>query len=155
MKKRSVRIYYVSFLLIILGFVLFLFLKTFNDNLLYYRSPTQLINGNFPENYIFRIGGMVEEGSLVRVKGTKKVRFFVTDFDNKMLIKYDGILPDLFREGQGVVIRGHVEKDYFVAEEVLAKHDETYMPPEVQESLGISENSKNKTTESIQQWLLK
>ena len=151
MKKRSVRIYYVSFLLVILGFVLFLFLKTFNDNLLYYRSPTQLINGNFPENYIFRIGGMVEEGSLVRVKGTKKVRFFVTDFDNKMLIKYDGILPDLFREGQGVVIRGHVEKDYFVAEEVLAKHDETYMPPEVQESLGISENSKNKTTESIRQ----
>mgnify|MGYP001561933713 FL=1 len=151
MKKRSVRIYYVSFLLIILGFVLFLFLKTFNDNLLYYRSPTQLINGNFPENYIFRIGGMVEEGSLVRVKGTKKVRFFVTDFDNKMLIKYDGKLPDLFREGQGVVIRGHVEKDYFVAEEVLAKHDETYMPPEVQESLGISENIKNKTTESIQQ----
>ena len=82
MKKRSVRIYYVSFLLVILGFVLFLFVKTFNDNLLYYRSPTQLINGNFPENYIFRIGGMVEEGSLVRVKGTKKVRFFVTDFDN-------------------------------------------------------------------------
>ena len=94
---------------------------------------------------------MVEEGSLVRVKGTKKVRFFVTDFDNKMLIKYDGILPDLFREGQGVVIRGHVEQDYFVAEEVLAKHDETYMPPEVQESLGISEKSMNKTTQSIQQ----
>jgi cytochrome c-type biogenesis protein CcmE len=68
-----------------------------------------------------------------------------------MLIKYDGILPDLFREGQGVVIRGHVEQDYFVAEEVLAKHDETYMPPEVQESLGISEKSKNKTTQSIQQ----
>jgi len=98
MKKRSVRIYYVSFLLVILGFVLFLFLKTFNDNLLYYRSPTQLVNGNFPENYIFRIGGMVEEGSLIRIKGTKKVEFFVTDFDNKMLIKYDGILPDLFRE---------------------------------------------------------
>jgi cytochrome c-type biogenesis protein CcmE len=87
MKKRSVRIYYVSFLLVILGFVLFLFLKTFNDNLLYYRSPTQLVNGNFPENYIFRIGGMVEEGSLIRIKGTKKVEFFVTDFDNKMLIR--------------------------------------------------------------------
>jgi cytochrome c-type biogenesis protein CcmE len=72
MKKRSVRIYYVSFLLVILGFVLFLFLKTFNDNLLYYRSPTQLINGNFPENYIFRIGGMVEEGSLVELKVLKK-----------------------------------------------------------------------------------
>ena len=120
MKKRSARIYYVSFLLIILGFVLYLFINTFNDNLLYYRSPTQLVNGNFPDNYIFRIGGMVEEGSLLRESGTKKVSFNVTDFDNKVTVKYDGILPDLFREGQGVVIRGHLEKDYFVAEEVLA-----------------------------------
>ena len=151
MKKRSARIYYVTFLLIILGFVLYLFVKTFNENLLYYRSPTQLVDGNFPENYIFRIGGMVEEGSLKRVPGTKKVSFNVTDFKNKVLVKYDGILPDLFREGQGVVIRGHLEKDFFVAEEVLAKHDETYMPPEVQESLGLSEDSKSKTMESISQ----
>ncbi|MEK9976778.1 MAG: cytochrome c maturation protein CcmE [Gammaproteobacteria bacterium] len=151
MKKRSARIYYVSFLLIILGFVLYLFINTFNDNLLYYRSPTQLVNGNFPDNYIFRIGGMVEEGSLLRESGTKKVSFNVTDFDNKVTVKYDGILPDLFREGQGVVIRGHLEKDYFVAEEVLAKHDETYMPPEVQESLGLSEESKSKTIKSIKE----
>ena len=120
-------------------------MKTFNENLLYYRSPTQLVEGNFPENYIFRIGGMVEEGSLARVSGTSKVSFNVTDFKNKVLVKYNGILPDLFREGQGVVIRGHLEKDFFVAEEVLAKHDETYMPPEVQESLGLSEDSKSKT----------
>ena len=151
MKKRSARIYYVSFLLVILGFVLYLFINTFNDNLLYYRSPTQLVNGNFPDNYIFRIGGMVEEGSLARESGTKKVSFNVTDFDNKVTVKYDGILPDLFREGQGVVIRGHLEKDYFVAEEVLAKHDETYMPPEVQESLGLSEESKSKTIKSIKE----
>ncbi len=151
MKKRSARIYYVSFLLVILGFVLYLFVKTFNENLLYYRSPTQLVEGNFPENYIFRIGGMVEEGSLLRVSGTSKVSFNVTDFKNKVLVKYNGILPDLFREGQGVVIRGHLEKDFFVAEEVLAKHDETYMPPEVQESLGLSEDSKSKTLESISQ----
>jgi len=150
MKKRSVRIYYVTFLLVILGVVLFLFVKTFNDNLLYYRSPTQLVNGNFPENYIFRIGGMVETGSLERIKGTKKVIFYVTDFDNKILVKYDGILPDLFREGQGVVIRGSIEKDYFLAQEVLAKHDETYMPPEVEESLGLSKDSINKTTQSMQ-----
>ena len=75
----------------------------------------------------------------------------VTDFKNKVLVKYNGILPDLFREGQGVVIRGHLEKDFFVAEEVLAKHDETYMPPEVQESLGLTEDSKSKTMESISQ----
>tara|TARA_B100001113_G_scaffold7774_1_gene6346 strand:- start:9668 stop:10123 length:456 start_codon:yes stop_codon:yes gene_type:complete len=150
MKKRSIRIYYVSFLLVILGAVLFLFVKTFNDNLLYYRSPTQLVNGNFPENYIFRIGGMVEAGSLERIKGTKKVIFYVTDFDNKILVKYDGILPDLFREGQGVVIRGSIEEDYFLAQEVLAKHDETYMPPEVEESLGLSKDSINKTTHSMQ-----
>ncbi len=151
MKKRSARIYYVSFLLVILGFVLYLFVKTFNENLLYYRSPTQLVEGNFPENYIFRIGGMVEEGSLARVSGTSNVSFNVTDFKNKVLVKYNGILPDLFREGQGVVIRGHLERDFFVAEEVLAKHDETYMPPEVQESLGLSEDSKSKTLESISQ----
>ena len=151
MKKRSIRIYYVAFLLVILGVVLFLFVKTFNDNLLYYRSPTQLVNGNFPENYIFRIGGMVETGSLERIKGTKKVTFYVTDFDNKILVKYDGILPDLFREGQGVVIRGSIEKDYFLAQEVLAKHDETYMPPEVQETLGLTDDSLNKTTQSMQQ----
>ena len=131
--------------------MLYLFVKTFNENLLYYRSPTQLVEGNFPENYIFRIGGMVEEGSLVRVSGTSKVSFNVTDFKNKVLVKYNGILPDLFREGQGVVIRGHLEKDFFVAEEVLAKHDETYMPPEVQESLGLTEDSKSKTMESISQ----
>ena len=92
---------------------------------------------------------MVEEGSLKRVSGTKRVSFNVTDFKNKVLVKYDGILPDLFREGQGVVIRGHLEKDFFLAEEVLAKHDETYMPPEVQESLGLSEDTKSKTIESI------
>lgn len=149
MKKRSIRIYYVSFLIIILGIVFVLFIKTFNDNLLYYRSPTQLISTTFPDNYIFRIGGMVEEGSLVRLKGTKDVEFYVTDFDNKILVKYSGILPDLFREGQGVVIRGFLEEDYFVAKEVLAKHDETYMPPELQESLGISENSKNRTLDSM------
>ncbi len=94
---------------------------------------------------------MVEEGSLQRIKGTKKVTFYVTDFDNKILVKYDGILPDLFREGQGVVIRGNIEKNYFVAQEVLAKHDETYMPPEVQETLGLTDDSLNKTTQSMQQ----
>ena len=151
MKKRSVRIYYVSTLIIILGVIFVLFVKTFNDNFLYYRSPTQLITTKFPDNYIFRIGGMVEEGSLIRFKGTKDVEFFVTDFDNKILVKYSGILPDLFREGQGVVIRGFLKDEYFIAQEVLAKHDETYMPPEVQESLGISEESKNRTIGSMKQ----
>ena len=135
MKKRSARIYYVSFLLIILGFVLYLFINTFNDNLLYYRSPTQLVNGNFPDNYIFRIGGMVEEGSLLRESGTKKVSFNVTDFDNKVTVKYDGILPDLFREGQGVVAIGKLNQNVFIADTILAKHDENYMPPEVIDSL--------------------
>ena len=71
------------------------------------------------------------------------------DYEKSINISYNGILPDLFREGQGVVIRGHLEKDFFVAEEVLAKHDETYMPPEVQESLGINEDRKSKIMESI------
>ena len=94
MKKRSARIYYVSFLLVILGFVLYAFVKTFNENLLYYRSPTQLVNGNFPDNYIFRIGGMVEEGSLIRVSGTKKVSFNVTDFSKVTFVAATGIPAD-------------------------------------------------------------
>ena len=79
---------------------------------------------------------MVEEGSLIRFKGTKDVEFFVTDFDNKILVKYSGILPDLFREGQGVVAEGNLNADgSFTANRVLAKHDETYMPPELAEKL--------------------
>ena len=150
MKKRTVRIYYISATLVLLSVLLFMFIKTFNDNLLFYRSPSQITNAEFPENYIFRVGGVVLDGSLIKSKNTMNVKFAITDYERNLDISYTGILPDLFREGQGVVIRGKLASDgIFYAEEVLAKHDETYMPPEVLESLKMDERILQKTTESM------
>tara|TARA_B100000073_G_C23300258_1_gene398323 strand:- start:96 stop:491 length:396 start_codon:yes stop_codon:yes gene_type:complete len=127
-----------------------MFIKTFNDNLLFYRSPSQITNAEFPENYVFRVGGVVLDGSLIKSKNTMNVKFTITDYERNLDISYTGILPDLFREGQGVVIRGKLASDgIFYAEEVLAKHDETYMPPEVLESLKTDERILQKTTESM------
>ena len=150
MKKRTVRIYYISAILVLLSVLLFMFIKTFNDNLLFYRSPSQITNAEFPENYVFRVGGVVLDGSLIKSKNTMNVKFTITDYERNLDISYTGILPDLFREGQGVVIRGKLASDgIFYAEEVLAKHDETYMPPEVLESLKMDEITLQKTTESM------
>ncbi len=150
MKKRTVRIYYLSATIVLLSALLFMFIKTFNDNLLFYRSPSQITNTEFPENYVFRVGGVVLDGSLIKSKNTMNVKFVITDYERNLDISYTGILPDLFREGQGVVIRGKLAGDgIFYAEEVLAKHDETYMPPEVLESLKMDERTLQKTTESM------
>ncbi|MFL2559838.1 MAG: cytochrome c maturation protein CcmE [Gammaproteobacteria bacterium] len=150
MKKRTVRIYYISAILVLLSALLFMFIKTFNDNLLFYRSPSQITNSEFPENYVFRVGGVVLDGSLIKSKNTMNVKFAITDYERNLDISYTGILPDLFREGQGVVVRGKLMKNgIFFAEEVLAKHDETYMPPEVSDSLKINDKSLQKTTKSM------
>jgi len=150
MKKRTLRIYYISFILISLSLLFFMFIKTFNDNLLFYRSPSQITNSEFPDDYIFRVGGVVLDGSLTKSKDTMNVKFAITDYEQNLDITYTGILPDLFREGQGVVIRGKLGDDgVFYAEEVLAKHDETYMPPEVLDSLKNNKEALNKTTESM------
>ena len=150
MKKRTARIYYILAILVLLSVLLFMFIKTFNDNLLFYRSPSQITNAEFPENYVFRVGGVVLDGSLIKSKNTMNVKFTITDYERNLDISYTGILPDLFREGQGVVIRGKLASDgIFYAEEVLAKHDETYMPPEVLESLKTDERILQKTTESM------
>ena len=150
MKKRTLRIYYVSFILLALSLLFFMFIKTFNDNLLFYRSPSQITNSEFPDNYVFRVGGVVLDGSLIKSKDSMNVKFAITDYEQNLDITYTGILPDLFREGQGVVIRGKLGGDgIFYAEEVLAKHDETYMPPEVLDSLKNNKEALNKTTESM------
>ena len=150
MKKRTLRIYYISFILVLLSLLFFMFIKTFNDNLLFYRSPSQIANSEFPDNYVFRVGGVVLDGSLIKSKDTMNVKFAITDYEKNLDITYTGILPDLFREGQGVVIRGKLGGDgIFYAEEVLAKHDETYMPPEVLDSLKNNKEALNKTTESM------
>ena len=110
-------------------------LKAFNQNLLYYYSPTQVHAGEAPETRSIRVGGLVENGSLKRQPGSLEVTFILTDYQETVPVSYTGVLPDLFREGQGVIARGKMDGDRFVAEEVLAKHDENYMPPEVKASL--------------------
>ena len=108
----------------------------FQDNLLYFYNPTQVMAGDAPRDRTFRIGGMVTQGSLQRTPGTLKVRFVVTDYKESIPVQYEGLLPDLFREGQGVIAHGHLTgTGEFLADEVLDKHDENYMPPEVAESL--------------------
>jgi cytochrome c-type biogenesis protein CcmE len=111
-------------------------LTAFQDNLLYFYSPTDVSAGKAPKDRVFRIGGMVPVGSYKRPTGSLEARFVLTDFHNDVTVSYTGVLPDLFREGQGVIARGKLGGDgVFVAQEVLAKHDENYMPPEVAESL--------------------
>ena len=126
---------FVSTILILISLLFVLFIQTFSDNLLFYRSPSQIKAGNIPDGYIFRVGGVVLENSIVRYEETTKIDFIITDFSNDLNITYTGILPDLFREGQGIVAEGIFKNSNFVASEVLAKHDENYMPPEVADAL--------------------
>ena len=111
-------------------------LQAFQKNLLYFYNPSQVRSGEAPAGGVFRVGGMVERGSVRRASGSLEVHFTLTDFAERVVVSYTGVLPDLFREGQGIIARGRLGPDgTFVAEEVLAKHDENYMPPEVKESL--------------------
>jgi cytochrome c-type biogenesis protein CcmE len=110
-------------------------LKAFDNNLLYFYDPSQVASGQAPTGKVFRVGGMVTKGSVQRAPGSPEVRFVLTDFEHDVTVSYTGVLPDLFREGQGVVALGRLHEGVFVADEVLAKHDEKYMPPEVGKSL--------------------
>ena len=111
-------------------------LRAFEQNLLYFFSPTEIVAGEAPGERVFRLGGMVLDGSVQREPGSLTVDFVVTDYAHSIPVRYTGVLPDLFQEGQGVVARGRLEAGgHFAAEEVLAKHDENYMPPEVAEAL--------------------
>ena len=103
---------------------------------MFFFDPSQVAAGAVPADQRFRLGGMVTKGSVHRTPGSLEVRFVVTDFKHDVPVSYTGVLPDLFREGQGVVAHGRMDgKGTFVADEVLAKHDEKYMPPVVQKSL--------------------
>ena len=111
-------------------------LSAFRQNVTFFFDPTQVAAGKVPAGERFRLGGMVTQGSLHRAPGSLEVRFVVTDFSHDVPVSYTGVLPDLFREGAGVVAHGRMRVDgTFVADEVLAKHDEKYMPPEVARSL--------------------
>jgi len=136
MTPRQKRMATVAAILVGVGIATAFALQAFQKNLLYYYSPTQIRAGEAPSSRAFRVGGLVENGSLQREPGSLEVRFTLTDFSNTLGVSYTGVLPDLFREGQGIIARGKLgDGGVFVAEEVLAKHDENYMPPEVKDSL--------------------
>ncbi len=133
-KRR--RIYVLVAAAITLGGAAALVLNAFEDSLVFFLTPTDLKARAAPGNRMIRIGGLVEEGSLRKSDGGLEVRFAITDLTNRVEVRYRGILPDLFREGQGVVAQGRVGADgVFAASEILAKHDETYMPKEVADAL--------------------
>jgi cytochrome c-type biogenesis protein CcmE len=123
-------------------------LKAFNQNLLYYYSPTQISAGEAPDSRVFRVGGLVQNNSVKRAPGSLEVTFVLTDFQKEIPVSYTGVLPDLFREGQGIIARGKLDGNRFVAEEVLAKHDENYMPPEVADSLKPHMDAANNAPEN-------
>ena len=114
-------------------------LTAFEENLLYFYSPTQVENGEAPDNRKFRVGGLVVAGTVERASDSLLVKFDLTDNAKIISVEYSGILPDLFREGQGIVAMGEINNGgVFVADEVLAKHDENYMPPEVADALNAA-----------------
>ena len=109
--------------------------NAFRSNLVFFYSPTEVYTGKAPVDRTFRIGGMVEQGSVKKSPDGLKVEFVVTDLNQRLTVQYQGLLPDLFREGQGIVAQGRLQERMFVAREVLAKHDENYMPPEAAKAL--------------------
>lgn len=136
MTARQRRMVLISAVLAGVALSIGLALRAFEQNLLYFFSPTQIMAGEAPVDRVFRLGGLVEDGSVAREAGSLTVNFVVTDHAHSIPVSYTGVLPDLFQEGKGVVTRGRLgENGRFAAEEVLAKHDENYMPPEVSEAL--------------------
>ena len=137
MKTRHKRIALILGGLVILGLVATLVLNAFQSNLVFFFSPTQVAAGEAPKGKSFRIGGMVKEGSIKREPDGVTLRFVMTDTEQDMIVAYKGILPDLFKEGKGAVAQGKLgDGGVFVASEVLAKHDENYMPPEASKAVG-------------------
>ena len=146
MTPRQKRMMFVAVLIAGVGIAITLALKAFNENLLYFFSPTQVMAGEAPKDHSFRLGGLVVDGSVKRDENSLKITFDLTDTENVINVNYEGILPDLFREGQGIVATGKLKDKVFYADEVLAKHDENYMPPEVADTLkkaGVKKHNGN------------
>ena len=136
MKPRYKKLLWVLGGLSLLGVATWLVLNALDKNLNYFYSPTQVSNHEAPSNRSFRLGGLVLDGSLKRQNDGLTVEFVVTDTARNIPVRYKGILPDLFKEGKGVVAQGKLGADgHFVADQVLAKHDENYMPPEAAKAL--------------------
>ena len=140
MKSRHKRIALILGGLAVLALIVALVLNAFRSNLVFFFSPTQVVAGEAPKGQAFRVGGMVKEGSIRREADGVTINFVITDTEKEVLVRYKGILPDLFREGKGAVVQGKFAEDgVFQASEVLAKHDENYMPPEAAQAVGDAE----------------
>jgi len=152
MKKRHKRITFIVASLAALGLATWLVLGAFRQNLVFFFSPTQVATKEAPVNKTFRIGGLVENGSLKRERDGLTIRFTVTDTANTIPVVYKGIMPDLFKEGRGCVAQGRIGSDgVFYADQIMAKHDENYMPPEAARALDQAkdmEKVKNSANEA-------
>jgi cytochrome c-type biogenesis protein CcmE len=134
-KRVKSRIFFLSFLFLITVLIVFFTLKSLEDNVVYFLSPTEIHNkSDISFNKKIRVGGLVKEGSIS--KEGNIVNFIITDLKNEIFVSYSGLIPNLFSEGKGVVAEGKLnDKKYFIASKILAKHDENYMPPEVSKAL--------------------
>ena len=138
-KKVKSRIFFFFFSLFFVGLLIFFILKSLEENVVYFFSPTEIYNkSDISLNKKVRIGGLVKEGSINRQEDT--INFIITDLKNEIVVTYNGLVPNLFSEGKGVVAEGKLnDKKYFIAYKILAKHDENYMPPEVSKALEKSD----------------
>ena len=149
MKRRHRRFAWIAAGVAALGVAAGLVLNTFQSNLVFFFTPTQVAANEAPKGRPFRIGGLVEQGSLTRDAGSLTVRFRVTDTAQTIPVVYTGLLPDLFKEGKGVVAQGTVASDgTFHATEVLAKHDENYMPPEAKAAVDKAQRGMMRSREA-------
>ncbi len=136
MKARQQRMLAIGLSALGLFIATALTLTAFKDNMMFFVSVSEVVAGEYPQERNFRVGGLVVAGSMEREEGSLDLRFNVTDLNCELAVMYSGVLPDLFREGQGVVAHGRMgDEGVFLADEILAKHDENYMAPEVAESL--------------------
>jgi cytochrome c-type biogenesis protein CcmE len=148
MKPRHRKLALIAVVVVALGVAVALVLNAFNSNLVFFFSPTQVAKGEAPTGRAFRIGGLVEAGSVKREADGLTTRFVVTDTARTMPVTYTGILPDLFKEGKGVVAEGSLGPDgVFVATQVLAKHDENYMPPEAASAIEQAQKAQQTVAE--------
>jgi cytochrome c-type biogenesis protein CcmE len=150
MKPRHKRLALVVGGVAVLGVAATLVLSAFKENLVFFYSPTDVVEGKAPQGRSFRIGGLVQPGSIKRQEDGVTVGFVVTDTAKLIPVRYKGILPDLFKEGKGVVAQGKLAADgIFVADEVLAKHDENYMPPEAQAAVDKAHQAQERSQKSM------
>lgn len=152
MKTRHKRLVLIGSSLAALAFATWLILSAFQRNLVFFFTPTQVLKGESPKNRTFRLGGMVELHSLQRHVDNVGVTFIVTDTVEHISVVYQGILPDLFKEGKGVVTQGRLREDgFFLADEVLAKHDENYMPSDAAYAIQSAQDMKSNSTNGYQE----